>query len=70
MEQLIDEIEAYAVAAGIKPQRLLREALGASWRQWDDWKAGNASPTLRVVDRLRSFMAENPATVKNEEDAA
>jgi len=63
MEQLISEIEAYCAAAGIKPQRLLRDAYGAGWGVWDGWKAGTSSPTMQVVDRLRAHMAAHPPEI-------
>lgn len=66
MEQLISEVEAYARAIGQKPQRVLRDALDAGWREWDSWKGGRSSPTMARADRLRTYMAENPP----EEDAA
>lgn len=58
MEQLILDIETYCAARGIKPQRLLREVINAKWGQWQDWKDGKASPTMRVVDRLRAYIAD------------
>lgn len=60
MEQLIIEVEAYASAAGKTPALVLRDALGASWGQWDAWVQGKSSPTMRNVDRLRTYMAANP----------
>lgn len=60
METLIAEIEAYCASAGIKPQRLLRDAVGAGWGQWSGWKAGTSSPTMAVADRLRLYMADHP----------
>lgn len=60
MEQFISEIESYCAAIGCKPQKLLRDALKSSWRQWDEWKSGKSSPTLASVDRLRAHMAANP----------
>lgn len=60
MEQFIREIEAYCAVAGIKPQRLLRDAVNAQWGQWDGWKSGKSSPTMALVDRLRVYMAEHP----------
>ncbi|MBL3569919.1 hypothetical protein BV509_01030 [Rhodovulum sulfidophilum] len=69
MQKLIAEIEAYAAARGIAPQRVLRDAVGANWGQWDSWKRGASSPTMKVVDRLREFMTANPPP-KREEDAA
>ncbi|WP_439561127.1 hypothetical protein [Roseinatronobacter sp.] len=75
MEKFISEIEAYTRALGITPQKLLRDALRASWGQWNDWKAGKSSPTMRNADRLREYMAENPppapasANAQNEDAA-
>ena len=60
MEKLIAEIEAYSAAAGIKPQRLLRDAINAGHGQWADWRARKSSPTMKVVDRLRAYMAAHP----------
>lgn len=68
MEQLIAEVEAYAAAREVTPQKVLRDAIGASWGQWDAWRAGKASPTMRIADRLRNFMRDNPAAPQ--EDAA
>jgi len=69
MEKLIAEVAAHAAACGMTPQRVLRAAIGASWGQWDSWRAGQSSPTMRVADRLRRYMAENPP-VTTADDAA
>lgn len=61
MEQLISDIETYCAARNISPQKLLREAINAKWSQWQDWKDGKASPTVVTADRIRNFMASNPA---------
>ncbi|MDD9738449.1 hypothetical protein PVW47_01505 [Marinovum sp. SP66] len=68
MEQLIEDIAAYAKAKGRTPQAVLRDAIGASWREWDSWCAGASSPTMARVDRLRQFMADHPPAPA--EDAA
>jgi len=69
MEQLIAEVEAYCAAAGTSPQKVLRAAIGANWKQWKSWKAGRSSPTMRVADRLRQWMADHPPAI-GREDAA
>lgn len=61
MEQFIAEIEAYCAATGRKPQAVLRAVIGANWGQWDSWKSGKSSPTMAVADRVRGWMADNPA---------
>ena len=63
MEQLVTDVRAYAAAKGQKPQKVLRDAIGAGWGQWDTWVAGGASCTLRVEQRLRAYMAANPPAV-------
>lgn len=60
MEQLINEISAYARQTQQTPQRILRAAIGAGWGTWSAWLEGVATPTLRTVDRVRQYMAENP----------
>lgn len=57
MEQLISDIEAYCAKRGISPQKLLREAISATGSLWRKWKDGEASPTMKVADRLREYMA-------------
>lgn len=56
MEQFIIEIEAYSKKSGVSPQRLLRDAVGAPWWMWEKWKAGDASPTMRTADKIRSHI--------------
>lgn len=60
MEQLILDIEDYCRATQIAPQKLLRAASGATWGLWQKWKDGEASPTMRVADRIRAYMSANP----------
>lgn len=61
MEQLIAEIEAAAAARGMNPRALLKKSIGASWSTWDSWLAGKSSPTMASVDRIRAWIADNPA---------
>ncbi|AUR12891.1 hypothetical protein PhaeoP48_02929 [Phaeobacter inhibens] len=70
MEQFLEEITAYAAAVGRSPQHILRQAIGANWRQWKAWKAGQSSPTLHTVDKIRRYVAENPAPAGEPEAAA
>ena len=59
MEQLISDIEAYCARSGVSPQKLLREAINAQWGQWQKWKDGESSPTMKVADRIRKYIKEN-----------
>ncbi|WP_044026737.1 hypothetical protein [Ruegeria sp. TM1040] len=70
MEQFLEEITTYAAAVGRSPQHILRQAIGANWRQWKAWKAGRSSPTLHTVDKIRRYMADNPAPADSPEAAA
>ena len=60
MEQLILDIERYCAQRVISPQKLLRLVINAKWSQWQDWKDGKASPTMKVGDRIRTYMRDNP----------
>ncbi|MBY6056788.1 hypothetical protein [Leisingera daeponensis] len=70
MEQFLEEITAYADAVGRSPQQILRQAIGANWRQWKTWVAGQSSPTLHTVDKIRKYMADNPPLTEQSEVAA
>lgn len=70
MEQLIADVEAHAAATGLSPKKILRDAIGASWGQWDKWTSGEMSPTMTTADRLRQWMADNPPKSENREKAA
>lgn len=61
MEQFIVDIEAYTEAIGTTPRRFLRALLNAEWGRWDSWKARDAFPTARTMDRVYDFMRQNPA---------
>ena len=60
MERFVSEIETYVAALGVTPQKFLRDVIGAQWGQWQKWKDGTSSPTMRIADKIRDYMAENP----------
>lgn len=64
MNELITEVESYAAALGVKPQKVLRDALGAGWGEWASWCSGDSSPTMNRADRLRTYMEQNPSQVE------
>lgn len=70
MEQLIAEIEAYGANARTTPQKLLKQVVGANRGQWQKWKSGTSSPTMRVADRICEYSAEQPVQEPAEGDAA
>lgn len=72
MEKLVADIEAFAAEFGMTPQKFLRDAINSEWGRWQKWKAGEASPTMLIVDRIYDFMATYRAehTPTSQEDAA
>ncbi len=64
MDQFLDEISAYASAAGLSPSTIVQRAGGLGGSHWKRWVAGKSAPNLRTVDRIRAWMAANP--VENE----
>ena len=66
MEKLITDIEEFCVASQIAPEKLLRLSVGATWGLWQKWKSGEASPTMKVADRVRAYMAANPPKVPSD----
>lgn len=71
MDELIEKVNAFAVAVNRTPNAVIRAAVGAKHSAWDDWVAGKASPTMRTVDRVYAYMAENdPGQPSDEASAA
>lgn len=70
MEQFIDEVRDYARRVGIKPGTVVQRANGGNGTSWAAWEAGSSSPTLRIVDRVRKYIADNPPSTEPKEDAA
>jgi transcriptional regulator with XRE-family HTH domain len=60
MKQFMEEIRAYAARLGISPSTVIQKAGVGGGGTWSKWESGEGSPTLRTVDRLRRYMADNP----------
>jgi len=61
MEQFMVEVRAYAERCNIAPTTVIQRAGVGGGGTWSKWADGSGSPTLRTVDRLRKYMADNPA---------
>ena len=70
MEKLVSDIEVFAAEFGLTPQKLLRDAINAEWGRWQKWKAGEASPTVAVADRIYAHMAARRAEAEQTKGAA
>ena len=74
MEKFVSEIQAYAAAVGVKPGTVLQRAGGLGGKVWATWEAGTATCTLTMADKIRAYIAANPApqdaTPPQAEDAA
>lgn len=55
----MDDIRAYARRSGIKPATVLQK-VGLSGTTWGRWEDGVSSPTLRTLEKVRKYMADNP----------
>lgn len=65
------EVRAYARQIGFKPSTVIQKAGVGGGGAWRKWESGEGSPTLHTVDRLRTYMADNPPQVDMiAEDAA
>jgi transcriptional regulator with XRE-family HTH domain len=63
MEQFLSDIRAYARAHGVLPTTIVQRIGVGSGSTWARWESGKSSPTLKTVDRIRQYMAQNPAPV-------
>lgn len=59
MEQLIAQVEQYALARGIKPATVLQYAAGLGGSVWEKWLSGS-SCNMATAERIRSYIVENP----------
>ncbi len=62
MDQLMQEIEAYALARGILPATVVQAATGHSGTTWAKWQGG-ASCSLKTAERIRDYIKSNPPPV-------
>lgn len=69
MEQLIAEVRAYATLRDIKPDTVLQLAANLSGTTWKKWVDGKSSCTLKTMDRIRKYMADNPAECQSSDAA-
>jgi len=65
MDMFLAEVEAYAIACGLKPGTVVQRAGGASGVAWEKWKAGG-SCSMRTADRIRDYMHDNPPLMQRE----
>lgn len=63
------EIEMYAAAFGIQPTTVVQRAGAVSGKAWSNWLSGG-SCSMRVADRIRKYMADNPPALKQDGEAA
>ena len=61
MEQFLSDLRTYAAAFGLRPTTIIQRAGCGSGGTWAKWDGGKSSPTLLTADRLRKYMADNPA---------
>jgi len=60
MEEFLEEIRAYARAAGLSPSTVVQRAKCGGGATWHRWESGRGSPNMRTAERLRAWMREHP----------
>ena len=63
MDKFLDEIRAAAAADGVEPALLIKRAApnSVSGKTWANWTGDKASPTMRLADRVRDYIATREA---------
>ena len=69
MEQFMKEVEIYAAAVGVKPSTVVQNAVNSGGGKWNAWQKGG-SCSMRTADRIRDYMAANPARAKAQDGEA
>lgn len=71
MDELLSEISAFARAHQLPEASVVKNAQCGNGSTWRRWSEGKTTPTMKIVDRLRGYMRENPAPgCENKADAA
>lgn len=65
----MEDVRAYAARVGVKPATVIQRARAGGGGTWSTWESGASSPTLRTVDRMRQFIADNPPPAMTEDAA-
>lgn len=60
MEQFLSDVAKYAESVGLAPGTVVQNATNASGSIWATWQRREAYPTVRTMDRVRAYMADNP----------
>jgi hypothetical protein len=61
MEQLMNEVAAFAAVMGIKPATVLQNAAGLSGHTWRKWEEGG-SCSVNTAEKIRLHIAERMQT--------
>ena len=69
MEDFMTQVRDYAIRCGVKPATVVYWA-GFAGNAWTRWEGGESSPTLRTLDKVRAYIAENPPPEDVREGAA
>lgn len=63
MNEFMKMVRDYAASLKIEPSTVAQRAAGVGGGSWSRWEAGTSSPTMAVADRIKAYIAENPAPV-------
>lgn len=69
MDKFISEVEAYASEVGLSPSTIVQRAKAGGGNTWKRWQNGGAC-SLDTADRVRAYMAANPARAKAQDGEA
>ncbi|MGV6840592.1 MAG: XRE family transcriptional regulator [Planktomarina sp.] len=69
MDKFLEDVRNYADACNMLPSTIVQRANAGGGAAWKKWETGKSSPTMRTVDRIRQYMADNPPPAKAEDAA-
>lgn len=53
------EVREYAAQIGVKPSTVIQKAGAGGGATWGRWEAGESSPTMRTLEKVRKHIANN-----------
>lgn len=60
MDEFMDKVRRYADLVGVSPSTIIQRAAKLGGTTWSKWESGGGSPSMKTVDKILKYIAENP----------
>jgi hypothetical protein len=60
MDEFMDKVRGYAGLVGVSPSTIIQRAAKLGGTTWSKWESGGGSPSMKTVDKILKYIADNP----------